>query len=87
MASAGLARSKVELQRDRCELQAQLVHLTTVEGDTRERLRSMIDRWRCEPNNAALVEDCCWLQRAYEDAAEQREQCEKQLARLIKGQQ
>jgi hypothetical protein len=41
-----VARSQVELQRDRRELEAQLAHLTAIEGDTRERLRSMIDRWR-----------------------------------------
>jgi len=84
MATTGLARSRAQL--DRRELEAQLVHLTAIERDTRERLRSMIDRWRVSPNNAALVEDCCWLQNGYERAAEQRTECEKQLAKLTKGQ-
>jgi hypothetical protein len=78
-----VARSQVELQRDRRELEARFAHLTAVELDARERLRPMIDRWRCEPHNAALVEDCCWQQNIYERAAEQREQCEKQLAKLV----
>jgi hypothetical protein len=76
MATSALTRS------DRRELQAQLAHLAAIEGDTRERLRSLIDRWRASPGDLKLVEDCCWLQRAYEDAATERERCEKQLAKL-----
>jgi hypothetical protein len=85
MATAGLARSQVELQRDRCELQAQLVHLCAVEMDARERLRPMIDRWRASPGDLELVEHCAWLQHAYERAATEREQCERQLAKLARS--
>jgi hypothetical protein len=78
MASTGLARSQV----DRRELEAQLAHLTAVERDAKERLRPLIAQWRDSPGDSELVEDCAWLQRAYEDAATERERCAKQLAEL-----
>jgi hypothetical protein len=80
MATTGLARSRAQL--DCQELEAQLAHLIAIEGDTRERLRSMIDQWRASPGDSELVEDCCWLQNSYDAAATERERCARQLAKL-----